>query len=221
MNRTRILAASALLAFTVLTSGSSAFAADWAFNSSGSNARFTWSQGQHVEGYPDVTAHGSPVVTVDGFFFNNTYGDMSFRAEAGSKETVQSSVYVYLSANGAPIDQVIVREYGTWGGNPALLGVQADFLVFDWMEFTDTHIDLPTVTFNPDGTWVTQYTYYPNPTLTEFDISVVNIVSAIGGAGFVPPPFIEKTGLEIIVPEPSTLLLLVAVAPLLVKRNRR
>jgi hypothetical protein len=47
------------------------------------------------------------------------------------------------------------------------------------------------------------------------------MISAIGGAGFVPPPFIEKTGLEIIVPEPSTLLLLVVVAPLLVKRNRR
>jgi hypothetical protein len=219
MNRTRIQIASLLLAIAVLATGSSAFASSWAFNSSGSNARFTWSNGQHLAGYPDQTAHGSPVVTQDGFFFVNAYGDMQFRAEVGAKETVHSSIYAYLSVAGTPVDQIIVREYGTWGGDQAALSVQADFLVYDWVAYSDTSVDMPDVTFLPNHTWFTQYTYVPDPTLTEFDFSVVNMISATDT--LTRGTYIEKTGLEIIVPEPATMLLVLAALPLLVRWNRR
>jgi hypothetical protein len=219
MNRTRIQFACLLVAIAVLATGPSAFAGSWAFNTSGSNTRFAWSNGMHMPGYPDVTAHGSPSVTQDGFFFTNAYGDMHFRADAGGKETVQASVYAYMNVTGAPVDQFTVREYGTWGGDLSALSVQADFLVFDWVTFTDTAVDMPDVTFLSNHTWFTEYSYVPDPTLTEFDISVVNMISATNTV--TPGTFIEKTGLEIIVPEPTTILLVLAAMPLLGRWNRR
>jgi hypothetical protein len=232
----RLLVMCLLVVVVVVGTGSPVFAATiWAFNPSGSNSRFGWSSGQHVT-LPDTTAHGSPTVNVNGFSFENAYGDMHFRAEAGGKATVNAGVSVRVNIATAtppdtvPIDVIVVREFGTWGGVLPGPSVTADFDITEYVGGTNTGpISLPPVTFNADGTWYTQSTFVPGPgnplggvwtnpaVLQYFQIRVRNLI----GAGAVPGTFIEKTGLQIFVPEPSSIFFMVLVLPLAFRRVRQ
>jgi hypothetical protein len=243
MNRFAIQSICALLIIAVLATTSSVFGANWTFNSSGSNERFGWSSGKH-ESLPDGSAFGSPVVDATGFLFNNTYGDMQFLAQVGGPQTVNAGISVKVNTAGStpsgapPIDTITVREYGTWGGNLPDLGVQADFNITEYVTgyVNDTGpINLPPVTFNTDGTWMTQYVFVIGPSnpfgdpwtgsfnglpvapLADFKIRVRDL---IGAQGTIPGTFIEKTGMQIIVPEPSSLLALLVFGSLVWKRVR-
>jgi hypothetical protein len=226
----------ALVAAVVFASP--AFAGPWTFNATGSNARFGWSGGQHVA-LPGGSAHGSPVVSQDGFFFVDYYGDMNFRAEVGGVQTVNAGVSVRVTpANSTPpgappIDLIIVREYGTWGGNLSDIQAQADFDITEYVtgyaNNTGTLTFTP-ATFNPDGTWTAERTFVPGPgnplgapwtnpnILADFKIRVRNLV---GVQGSVAGTFIEKKGLQIIVPEPGALLLLAVALPVAFRRVGR
>jgi len=236
MTRQRLLAICAFLAVVVISTNSPALGAtSWAFNPSGSNARFGWSNGQHVT-LPDGAAHGSPTVRETGFFFENAYGDMHFRAEAGTKPTVNAGVSVRVNIatatppNPTPLPFITVSEYGTWGGSLADLAVTSDFDITAYPAGVNTGpISLPAVTFNPDHTWVTSYTFTPGPgnplgapwtdptILSYFQIRVRNLI----GAGSVPGTYIEKRGLLITTPEPGSILLLAAALPLVIRRRVR
>ena len=128
----------------------------------------------------------------------------------------------------APLSTITVREYGVWGGAPSASAVQASFslMEYDNYEFTGP-LSLPAPTFNTDCTWTTEYTFdlapgnplgapWDSPLAADFDIEVINIIGVVGTA---PGTFVQKLGMEILVPEPGTLFLLCAGAAVLTGRR--
>lgn len=199
----------------------------WA-NPSGANARFAWSGGQNI-GFVEVPDghHGDPLVNVLGFHFLNP---VNYRAEVGGVTSVQDTTRVtvnVLGALGGPapsIDSITVREWGTWSvglTNPSLYSVEVNFDLFRFLPGppgSTLGIDLPPVTFLPDGRWYTDLTYTQGP-WDQVQITVHNSIQVAGGAP--AGSFIEKTGMEIIVPEPATALLLGVFGVQVVRRVRR
>lgn len=235
MTRNRIAVACPILG-ALLVMSSPAFGANWAFNSSGANAAFGWNTGRHLTGIQDSPAFGSPSVDVYGFHFRNDFGDMQYRAQVGGPTAVNAGIQVHVdvgasSPSGAsPIEFVTIRERGTWGGTQSDLVVQASFLMLEYDFFDDLQIDLPDPTFNPDGTWFTEYTLpiadadlfsffgdFPDAT-GEFDITVINILQANGSD---PNSFIQKTSVDVIFPEPGTLMLVAVAGIVAIRRGRR
>ena len=213
-----------------------AFATAWSFNANGSNPAFGWSSGNHLNAYSDPLAFGSPVVDNNGFFFQNAYGDMDFRAEVGIDPVDHASVEFAVNTaastpGGAPgLNFIIFREEGTWGGNQADVSVQYDFNVFDPVEFDWVFVSVP-VTFFPNGTWKAEFTLtpayaaansdlglFPNTPFDDFEVQITNIIQANGSN---PNTFIQKTRSTVIFPEPGTLGLLAIMVPLALLRKRR
>ncbi len=235
MNRKRIAITCPILG-ALLVISTPAFGANWTFNSAGGVPTFGWTNGRHLTGIQNSPAFGSPSVDSLGFHFRNEFNDMSFRAEVGGTTVVNAGVQVHVdvansSPSGAsPISLITIRERGTWGGNQSDLVVQASFLLLEYDFFDDLQIGLPAPTFFPDGTWVTQYTLpipdasdfsafgdFPDAT-GEFDLTLINIIQANGST---PGTFVQKTSVDIIFPEPGTLVMLSIIGVVALRRGRR
>lgn len=228
----------------VFAAGTPVFASAWGFGTaSGSNAAFAWSNGDHLDAVADSTAFGSPTVDNYGFFFQNGYGDMSFNADSVTRPFIdastQSDVDIAGSTPGGalPINQIIIREGGTWGVeagfNPEdLLFVAASFYLNEHVtnDFTNV-IPLPAATFHPDGTWSIEFTLtysdayaqrvvgsFPNAPFTAFDWQFTNQLFAFGSTS---DTFINKTYAHIIFPEPASLAFLGLACPLVLRRSRK
>lgn len=224
---------SILAGLAVLFGGSvPAVASSWT-NASGSNARFGWSGGEN-----NTDHFGNPTVTTDGFFFTDP-DDFIADVDTGIL-SVTDFARVTVDVAGAtpnpasPIPQITVREWGTFAGDLEDLNLQADFVVFRYSPMppgSTSTINLPndaTVFDEEEGTWFTEYVLtageagnppYADQPWSRFQITVTNTVQVDGGAP--AGSFIEKMGMSIVVPEPSTLLLLVGCIPLIPRRLRR
>ena len=222
----------ALLAFlAVVVCTSAAFGGAWT-NASGANERFGWSSGSNTNDH-----FGNPDVTVGGFLFNNT---VDFIAEVGGIESVSDISQVIVDVATAdpapadPIDTVIVQEWGTWTVDLSEVSdftFQSSFNIFRYAPSplgTTGAIDIGEPTFNPDGTWFISYTLiagestYPKTEVPweRFRIQVTNTLQVDSGAP--AGSYIEKTGMNIIVPEPSTaLFFLVGLGSVALRRSRR
>lgn len=230
MRKSQLLA-SALVAFSVVVVGfwfdSAAQATPWS-NPSGANARFAWTGGENIGAVENPNGHhGDPAVDVLGFHFLNT---VDYRAEVGGVTSVQDTTRVMVDVAGAVggpapnIDSITIREWGTWSvgiTDPAFYSVEVNFDLFRYSPSppgSTLGIDLPPVTFLPDGRWYTDLTYTQGP-WARVQITVHNSIQVAGGAP--AGSFIEKTGMEIIVPEPATAILLAPLGMVVARRFRR
>ncbi|MFQ5410874.1 MAG: hypothetical protein ACE5E1_04425 [Phycisphaerae bacterium] len=219
---------------TVLAAASSADASAWTMNASGANPAFGWFGGQD-----NTDLFESPTVNEAGFFFSPT----AFRADGGggvgnnATDFARVTVDIALSSppGALPIDQITIQEWGTWSNGTNDPGtdfqVQADFSVFRFDPFppgVTGALSMP-VTFNPDGTWHAELTLVAgavgNPPASDvpwqkFQITVTDTIAVVGSAP--AGSFIDKTGMNIILPEPASLLLVFAgFAPLIIVRRSR
>jgi hypothetical protein len=208
------------------------WAGPWS-NASGANAAFGWSGGQNNTG-----RFGDPVVSESGFLFA---APVDFRADGGGGVSDSATDFARVTANiatsvpaGAPAIQFItVKEWGTWSqdvSNPATdFGFQLDYSVFRYAPTplgTTGSIDIDAM-FHPDGTWEASYTLnagvavppYADKPWERFQITVTNTIQVDGAAP--SGSFIEKQGMQIIVPEPATVALLVmGIGSLAIRRRR-
>lgn len=201
----------------------SAYAGDWS-NPSGSTPAFGWS-----DGFNNTDHFGDPTVTADGFLFDNP---VDFRADGGG--TIGDSVTDFArvtvdiagsTPSGAPsIDTIIVKEWGTWseslGTVPATdLEFMSSFSIFRYSPAplgATGAIDID-INYFGDGTWAAEYVLIAgeagNPPRADlpwqrFQITVTNTLQVNGGAP--ADSFFVKEGMQIITPEPASLLLLLA-----------
>lgn len=197
-------------------------------NPSGANTRFAWSNGANIGFVENPDGHhGDPLVNVLGFHFLNP---VNYRAEVGGVTSVQDTTRVtvnVLGAVGGPapsIDAIIVREWGTWSvglTDPSMYSVEVNFDLFRFLPGppgSTFGINLPPVTFLPDGRWYTETTYTQGP-WDQVQITVHNSIQVSGSAP--AGSFIQKVGMEIIVPEPATAILLGVFGALVARRVRR
>jgi hypothetical protein len=209
-----------------------AWGVSWPFNASGSNARFGWSGGEYNTG-----KFGVPIVTTAGFFFVNPN---NFRSEVPSPLSTTDFARVTLDRAGstppgaAPIHFITVEEWGTYAGNVSDLTVQVDFQVFRFSPAppgTTGPLNFGTgtgfITFNPNGTWSASRTLtaggasppFSNLDWNRLQVTVTNTIQVDGAAA--PGSFIEKRGMRIIIPEPASMLLLLAgLGPIVLWRSR-
>jgi len=197
----------AAVALTFALAGS-ANAGAWS-NDSGSNSAFSWSGGQNSQDH-----FGNPTVSDTGFRFNNTVG---FRAEGGggSGDSVSDIAQVLLTATSAPLSFFTVREWGTWSSDisdSSDFVVQASIAVQSFSPpgpAVQVDISGQTLVFDPDGTWYTQGTITA-PGGGWF-VGVFKVNNTIQVDGVAPAgSFIEKTGMQVTLPEPASIVLLLA-----------
>lgn len=208
------------------------WAGPWS-NASGANAAFGWSGGQNNTG-----RFGDPVVSESGFLFAHPNDFLAVGGDGVSdSKTDLARVTVDIAASapaGAPaIEFITVKEWGTWSAevsDPARdFGFQLDYSVFRFQPSplgNTGAIDIDAV-FYGDGTWEASYTLdagvtappYADQPWQRFQITVTNTIQVDGAAP--AGSFIEKQGMQIIVPEPATVALLVLGIGSLVIRRRR
>jgi hypothetical protein len=235
-----MLSITASLAFTA-----AAHAVPFAFNASGQNAAFGWNSNYVNGGHFNAggAAMGSPTVTTDGMFFQNQFGNMNFLVAPG--ETINSENRWLISINNsanppvqgsnpagaAPFQFIKVREEGTYNSADPLndFSITQTFSVFRYQPLppgTTGNIQLPNVTFHPNGTWDVEYTLnvgdpIPNANL-PFQTLQLTLTNIIGVDGAAPAgTFMRKTYAAVIFPEPGTLALLAFAAPLVLRRRRK
>jgi hypothetical protein len=217
----------------MLVTGLVLFCAAWAratpipwANASGSNAAFGWSNGENNNNY-----FGNPTVSTSGFLFNQMNGFIAQGGGGNSASTTDFARVIVDVANSTPpgappIHTIIVEEWGTWsmsmGSQPSDFSVQADFSVFRFLPNPpggSGSLTLPVV-FNGDGTWTATRTLTAAPGLdwSRFQITVTNTIQVNGTAPL--GSFVEKTGMQIFVPEPASLLLVLGGLLPLVRRRR-
>ncbi|MFH0981012.1 MAG: PEP-CTERM sorting domain-containing protein [Planctomycetota bacterium] len=212
---------------------------------SGSNARFGWSGGENNYDPVIGPGFGNPTAHLWGFYFENT---VDFRAEGGG-DTTQDVARVTIDKAGAsgpadPFPWIAVREYGTYFGDPSFFTVQADFAVMRYSPLPPGPTGPVIIasssqppTFVPDfpenpalgGYWYAQRTLtagapgnppYADVQWNRFKITVTDTVQVSGSA--TEGSWIEKTGMKIIIPEPtSVLLMLTGFGSLALRRSRR
>lgn len=219
----------------VLSIGASAFAAvvPWT-NASGSNARFSWANGQSndcgIPADPPKGMWGDPTVYDVGFFFNDMRPD--FEASAGpaypgGHPVVSSEMDVDIITIGDPFAEMYILEFGTYAGEiSAVNASSASAEIFQMSPFVMTTIPL-TMTFFEDNTWearldIDDLASYPGiySTLGNFSLSITNSLHASPAEG--ESASIQKTGARVVFPEPTTLaLVFVGIVPLTVRRLRR
>lgn len=203
-------------------------------NPTGANSAFSWQSG-----FNNTGKFGDPTVTAIGFLFDET---VNFRAQGGGGSGASATDFARVIADtagsvpgGAPlVHQIKVSEWGTWSNaisSPSDFTVQADFAVFRFVPNPPTgstgSLNM-VVTFNPNGTWSAERTLTVgeagNPPRADLDwrrfqVTVTNTIQVNGAAP--AGSFIEKTGMRVIVPEPSTVLFLLAgFGPFMRRRSR-
>lgn len=220
-----------LVAAVVLLAGTTAAHASSWTNAVGANAAFGWESG-----FNNTDHFGDPTVNTDGFFFTNP---VDFKAQLGI-ESVTDFARVRIDTKDAipsaadPITVIRVVEWGTYSGQISDFTLQADYSIirYDPTPVRNTGLLTADAVFDPDGTWYwerwlhvgdTVPGFPPNPftwvAAREFQITVTNTIqvepdAAQGGA------WIQKNGMVIIIPEPSTLLLLAFSGVVMLRRFR-
>ena len=234
----RRLICAGVAVLVALISSSDASASSWT-SPSGANTAFGWSSG-----FNNTDRFGQPTVTSIGFLFDQT---VNFVAQGGGGTGASTTDFARVTLDtagsvpaGAPLVHFIkISEWGTWSedkSQPSDFTVQADFQVF---RFVPTPTGTTGViqfgsntgyfTFNPNGTWSAERTLTVgeagNPPRADLDWRrfQVTVTDTIQVASSAPAgSFIEKTGMRIIVPEPTTVLFLVAgFGPLVLRRAGR
>jgi hypothetical protein len=208
------------------------WAGSWS-NASGANAAFGWSGGQN-----NTDRFGNPAVSEAGFLFSDP---VDFRAEGGGGVSASKTDFARVTVNiatsvpaGAPaIEFITVKEWGTWSAGisdpDTDFGFQLDYSVFRYAPTplgNTGAIDID-ATFYPNGTWAASYTLnagvtsppYADKPWERFQITVTNTIQVDGAAP--SGSFIEKQGMQIIVPEPATVaLLMMGIGSLAIRRRR-
>ena len=214
----------------------------WMANDNGSNERFGWSGGAY--GGVETTGHfGSPEVDANGFHFSsaNSPDPLAIRAQVGASP-IGDYIDVFIDVNAAdpdpadPLTTITIFEWGRW------FGPSGDNLTYDvYVTPSTTLIDIPSaesvthgsdefvVTYYPvvgdEGLWTAEYTYVvdaladppENHPWEDIQLTVHNTLYS-----FNADSWIEKDGMDIIVPEPASVLLLLAgFGPLMLRRSRR
>jgi hypothetical protein len=208
-------------------------ASPW-LNASGANSGFGWSGGQN-----NTDRFGNPTVLPSGFYFNNT---VNFSATGGGGSGASTTDFARVTVDtagsvpaGAPlVHSITVREFGPWTNSISAASdftVQADFAVFRQIPGPPgSTFSLPmATTFFADGTWESERTLTAgevgNPNFADvdwrrFQITVTNTIQVNGSAPL--GSTIVKSGMEIIIPEPASFLLLLAgFGPLVLRRSSR
>ena len=220
--------ACALAGLIVMSLGSgSAWAIQFAWSpSADANGMFSYSNGRN-EG--DVNLLQTPTLTAFGFDFDQT---LNFRSEGGGgvAESTANLAFAQLLSVVDPLDSITVREWGTYsigaGQDPLdVLTLDADITlqVFlttpPWLSVTQHSIDQDFLVFHPNGTWEARGTLTPtlgawqNAWVTVSNTLVVESTAAAGS-------FLTKDGMEVLIPEPASLgLLLVGAIPFLRRRR--
>lgn len=216
-----------------LFSATEASASAWT-NASGANSGFGWLSGQN-----NTDKFGNPTVLPSGFYFNNT---VNFIATGGGGSGATTTDFARVTVDtalsnpaGAPlVHSITVREFGTWTSaisSASDFTVQADFAVFRFNPGPPgSTFSLPmATTFFPDGTWTSQRTLtagevgnpnFANVDWRRFQVTVTNTIQVDSGAAL--GSSIEKTGMEIIIPEPTAILFLLAgFGPMVLRRSSR
>lgn len=216
----------------VCVAAAPAWAGAWS-NASGANAAFGWSDGSNT-----ADRFGSPVVSDSGFLFSSP---VDFLAAGGGGVSATKSDIASVRLNvansvpgGAPaIEFITVREWGTWSqgiSDPATdFGFKLDFSVTRYLPEPagGTGVIDIAPTFHGDGTWEASYTLNAGVTVPPnadqpwqyFRLKVSNSIQVDGEAP--SGSFIEKQGMQIIVPEPATVaLLMVGIGSLAIRRRR-
>jgi hypothetical protein len=230
MNQIRIQAVCAVLVVGILAAGSPALAGNWTLNASGANARFGWSGG-----YNNTNHFGNPTVNTTGFFFT---APVNFKAQLGTP-SVTDYARVRINTNDATpapaagITDILVREWGNYSGQIGDFIVGADYSITRYTPtpFGQTGILTMPVVFNPGGTWYSERWLHvgdPVPTnpsflwnqpAVDFLIKVTDTIQVAAQAAQ-NGAWIDKKGMEIIVPEPSVLALMIVSGLLLIRRLR-
>lgn len=221
-----VLSCTALVSAIAMASAASAAEFSWA-NPSGTtgSGSFSWQSGKNIG---DANLYGNPTVLDVGFNFNNT---LSFQALGGGgtpglANNIASSI---LIAQGiGPITKITIQEFGTWdapgGEDPAtifpftgILGLQpiSPGGAQQFSNFSSS------IVFNPNGTWTAEGTLIPAAGFFNIGAVTANnelrvLATATAGASF------EKLGSTVFVPEPTTVVMVLAgLGPLVLRRRRR
>lgn len=191
-----------------------------------SNALFTYDNGRN-EG--DANLYQTPTLMGDGFFFDKT---LNFRADGGGgiAQSVANLAFAELLVIADPLDTITVREWGTYSIGDGQIpldvltltaGIQLQvFLPGPPFVSVTTHdIDQDFLIFNEDGTWEARGTLTPVlGAWSDAWLTVSNTLVVTGDAA--PNSFFTKDGMEVLVPEPASLgLLLVGAIPFLRRRR--
>jgi hypothetical protein len=223
-------------------SATNAWAVAWT-NATGANTSFGWASGMN-----NIGLYGDPTVTSWGFTFLDT---VNYRATGGGGSggfasdwtRVTTDVATAVPAPGASMQFIKVVEWGFWGTgevgqpmhpdlDPSDFSALSTFQVFRFAPAptgTTGALVVP-ITFNPDGTWMAErvldgdvYFATTDPTETWWNRAQLRVDNSLQVLGTAPPgSFIEKAGMNIIVPEPTTVFFLVAgLGSLALRRSRR
>ncbi len=194
------------------------------------NGVFSWNTG--VWDGADAGAFGSPTVSPIGFSYVNEFGDMDYRVDVG--ESLNSITRVTINTEASPALQLIrVVEGGSWAGDNSKITVQPswDILKFSpGIPGSTGPLDMsPSVVFNPDGTWIAQYTLLPGDatplnqdTSLGWGTGILTVTNIVGVAGDASgDTFLDKEYMHVIFPEPTSVLLWVGLGSVLIRRRRR
>ncbi len=208
----------------------------WAFNDSGANSRFGWDGGTYNTG-----KFGSPTVSPNGFYFlqpDDFRAEVSGSLQATDFARVNVDVHAAVPAAADAVDTILVEEWGEWSSDVSSASdftVQADFAVFRYapgMPGSTFSLTMP-VTFNPDGTWYAARAlnvgdsvpgdivpgFAWDQAVEDFQITVTNTIQVDGAAP--TGSWIAKNGMDIVVPEPASMVLVLAGAGLALSRRSR
>lgn len=223
----------------------------WDFNASGRNSRFSWSSIHSTTpgllGRTEAEGMGSPLVTTNGVFFNNSYpaDPMDFVVNAANPQKIADERWVMSTAPKAPVSAgqalnvdgsdpagappipfVRVFEMGTYESDDPIadfdLAPSIFITVFDPFAFIPS---TPlSVTFYPDGTWLAKAeidlvaaTFGAGVTTMQIDL-INDLRLRVGAASTAS---ITKTSSLIIIPEPMTIGLVMLASPVVLLRRRR
>ncbi len=194
---------------------------------SGANARFGWTGGEN-----NTDRFADPTVDVSGFLFDDPDNFKATPAVSSVTDFARVTIDTALALGGpaAPLDTITIQEWGTFSGDLANIGLQADFSAFRFAPLPPAvtgSLSLPndaSIFDTEEGTWYTERTLtlseLPvwNLPFTKFQLTVTNTVQVNAGAPV--GTFIEKQGMRIIIPEPGTIsLLAIGIIPLLRRRK--
>jgi hypothetical protein len=199
-------------------------------NESGSNARFAWSDGQSDDGgLGEGGLWGDPIVTIEGFFFDDV--NPLFRAEAPDADNIVSAMSVNLSTLGAdpvpadPLTELHITEWGTYTGMWEEVAASSGTVLLIPISPSGppTNLGQLTMTHDPDTlSWMASMNIYFDEIGGGFPsevnilgLDVTNHLIATGTSS------IQKTGAKVLVPEPTTAMLVLCGLIPIVSRRRR
>lgn len=190
------------------------------------NALFSYSNGRN-EG--DANLLQTPTLTGFGFDFDKT---LDFRSEGGGGITQSTAnlAFAELLTVAGSLDSITVREWGTYsigaGQDPyevltldSAITLQVFLAGPPFLDVTQFDVDQAFLVFNPDGTWEARGTLVPGVgTWNDAWLTVSNtlVVESTAAAG----SFFTKDGMQVVIPEPACLGLMLAGAIPFLRRRR-